>query len=78
MRLIRAVLVLALAIVTIAAGRAELMPGVATRAASAAPSRCNRRQCRAAPSAGQETEVPDTHEAFRKNMQQEATQEFVV
>ena len=31
-----------------------------------------------APSAGQETEVPDTHEAFRKNMQQEATQEFVM
>jgi hypothetical protein len=27
---------------------------------------------------GQETEVPDTHEAFRKQMQQEATQELVV
>ena len=31
-----------------------------------------------APSAGQETEVPDTHKALRKNMQQEAAQEFVV
>src|SRR5215469_5997519 len=36
------------------------------------------RQCRSAPSAGQETEVPDTHKALRKHVQQETAQEFIV
>jgi len=35
-------------------------------------------QGRGAASAGQETEVPDAHETLRKQMQQEAAQEFIV
>jgi hypothetical protein len=35
-------------------------------------------QCRSAPSAGQETKVPDTHKTLWKQLQQETAQEFIV